>query len=165
MDLSAIWLCVSLLLCLAELVLPGQVSLGLGLSGLLVSLLLWAGIASTWPVAALATLVLSIPIVLMVRAFCSWLMPGDTAVQSTDEDGALEGQVVRVVETIEPGRDGRVAFGDSSWPAMSNQERLEAGQLARLHMRAGLVWVVVPVDSEDLPAPLAGDHPGLKPLP
>ncbi len=158
MDLLSTWLTTSLILCLAELILPGQVALGVGLSGLLVTALMWVGLTTSWRAAALISLVLSIPVVLILRLFCAWLMPGDTAVQSTDEDGALEGQVVRVVETIEPGHDGRVAFGDSTWPAMSNKDRLEAGQFARLHMRVGLVWVVVLVDCDDLPTTPAGHH-------
>lgn len=153
MDLSAIWLGSSLLLCLAEFVLPGQFALGLGLSGLLVALLIWVGLVTTWPVATVVWLLVSVPVVLLTRAFFSWMMPGDTAVQSTDEDGALEGQVVQVVEAIAPGREGRVAFGDSTWPAMSLKARLAAGMSARLMMRSGLVWIVQPLECEDLREP------------
>jgi len=158
MDISTIWLSASLLLCLAELVLPGQVAFGLGLSGLLVTLLLSVGLFSSWPAAAAVWLAASIPVVLMLRAIFSWMAPGDTAVQSTDEDGALEGRVVEVVETIEPTGEGRVAFGGSSWPAISLKGRLAAGLPARLMIRAGLVWVVKPVDSQDPPEPPAGDR-------
>ncbi|MEI8397122.1 MAG: NfeD family protein [Rhodospirillaceae bacterium] len=159
MDISTVWLGASLLICLAELALPGQVAIGIGLSGLLVTLLLWFGILDTWPVAALASLVGSIPIILMARAFFSWMMPGDTAVHSTDEDGALEGRRVKVVETIEPGGEGRVAFGDSTWPAITLKERLVAGLSARLLVRAGLVWVVKPIPPDDLPGSPADDQP------
>lgn len=155
MNLSTFWLCTSLLLCLAELLLPGQIALGLGLSGLAVTLLLWTGIITTGPVAVVLSLAASIPIVLGLRACLEWMLPGDAVVQSTDEDAALEGQVVQVVETIEPGGEGRVAFGDSSWPAMSLKERLVAGQPARLLMRSGLVWVVKPVEWSDD----SGNHP------
>ncbi|MEI6986934.1 MAG: NfeD family protein [Rhodospirillaceae bacterium] len=158
MNNLAIWLSASLLLCMAEIVVPGQVTFGLGVSGLLVTLLLWTGLVSTWPTALVVWLVASVPTILVLRLFFAWIMPGDIAVQTTDEDSALEGQVVQVVETIEPAGEGRVAFGGSTWPAISLKERLVAGLSARLMVRTGLVWVVKPVQNEYPPEPQAGDR-------
>lgn len=153
MDMLSLWLGGSVLFILAELVLPGQVAVGLGIAGLIVSAGLWLGLIDGWLGAIVVWFLAAPPAVLAMRAAFSRFMPGEQQVQSTDEDEVWLGRIVMVVETIEPGKEGRVAFGDTTWSAISSEGRLEPGTSVRLLMRDGLSWVVKPVaDAETPPA-------------
>lgn len=155
MSMLTLWLAGSIGFILAELVLPGQVAIGLGMGGLVVALGLWLGLIEAWPAAVLVWLAAAAPAVLIMRAVFCRFMPGETVRAVTDEDAPYLGRVVQVVEAIEPGKEGRVAFGDTTWPAISAEGRLEPGMAARLLMRDGLSWVVKPIVDPAPPDPKA----------
>lgn len=148
-----LWFFASVLFIAAELVVPGQVAMGLGMGGLVVSLGLWLGLIESWPSAIVVWLFAAPPFVLAMRAVFHRFMPGEIETVSTDEDAPLMGRVVMVVDVNETGTEGRVAFGDSSWPAISAEGRLEPGLPAQLLMRDGLYWVVKPIRTAETASP------------
>ncbi len=139
------WLTGGVVLCLLEVIVPGQVLIGLGSAAILVGGAVWLGLVEGVLSALTLWFIGSMALTVAIRGAVARLMPGDASEDSTDEDADVAGRVVEVVETIEPGRPGRVRFGETSWPAICFDGRLEAGLSARLLMRDGLCWVVAPL--------------------
>jgi len=144
-----VWLIGGALLALLELVLPGLVSLFLGLAALAVAGLIRLGLVDSWSSAMTAWFALSIAFVMGLRGFVARLVPGATEKGQTDEDLLAAGQLVDVVEGVGVETPGRIRFGGTTWPARSMAAFIPAGQKARIAFRDHTSWVVesVPTSS------------------
>jgi inner membrane protein len=132
-------------LIVAELALPGFVSIFLGLAALVVAGLLWGGWIEGWTSISIAWVAVSIFLIMTLRSTVMKFFPGDTSVGSMDEDGDASGSVVEVVKDIKAGSsEGQVLFRDAVWSARSVSGPIAKGKNARLVRRDNLVWIVEP---------------------
>jgi membrane protein implicated in regulation of membrane protease activity len=147
-----VWLAAGGVLMAAELAVPGLVVVFLGLAAVLVGLGRWAG----WWTSAMGSLtawfVLSLALLVGLRALVARWLPGDFTVESSEEDAGALGSVVEVMAEVNAAdQRGRIRYQGSTWPAISLAGVIPAGQKARLLARDNLAWVVEPADDGDWP--------------
>ncbi len=143
---SIVWLIVGLILIAAELVLPGFISMFLGMAAVIVSGLVWFGVVETPTAAFFAWVAASVVLVLTLRSTVTKMFPGETSVGSMDEDAQAKGSIVDVVKDVAfEHAEGQVNFRDSVWSARSVAAPIRKGGKARLVRRDNIVWFVEPV--------------------
>jgi len=148
--ITLIWFITGCTLMLAELFVPGLVIVFLGIAALMVSFFLWAGVLSGIINSFIAWLFLSLLLVLFLRRFAVRLFPSESSYQLVEEDIDTIGTVVDVVETVhENDNKGRISFGGTTWPAISNHGTIEAGKKATLLYRDDISWVIEPCMEEE----------------
>ena len=143
------WIVVGAGLIVLELIVPGAVLVFLGAGALLVALFIWLGLIQTWVTSITAWSISSLVLLLVLRNFFQRFVSGDVEKQSTDEDIDAYGDVVDVVETIGPDREGRIRYRGTTWQATSYDYTLEAGTKAQIVYRESLVWIVEPANPLD----------------
>ncbi len=137
------WLVFGMALVFAEAIMPGLVSIFLGMGALTVAALLHYqyidGIASQF----IAWFVTSTVYIFTLRLLVMKYYPTDTVVQNTGDDVAVIGQLVEVVDTIPSGGTGRIAHSDSTWNAISNgTEDIQSGEQVKVIGRDNITWLV-----------------------
>jgi inner membrane protein len=138
-----IWLIAGILLIATELFLPGLVVCFLGAAAIIVAILRWFGLIPGLMESFTVWFVTSIVLLLGLRHFLLKWIPSESSYDLTDEDVIAVGSIVDVVETVsDSGKQGRIRFAGTTWPAITRQGTLLAGQKARLLYRDNLVWVV-----------------------
>lgn len=142
-----IWLAAGVALLASEFVVPTLTALFFGAAALVVAGLRFAGLLESHTASLILWAVASIAAVLLLRrTLQGWVEP-EKSRGSISEDARAYGSVVEVVVTVTPdGRDGRVRFDGTSWPAISRRGTLLPGSRARLIHRDNLAWVVEPAD-------------------
>ena len=154
MDFSeprVIWVCLGVILMLAELIVPGGIVVFLGAAGVLVAGALQFGLVDGWVQSLTLWFVLSLVLLLAFRGVTQKLVGGEQRVDDTDEEMAIYQKTARVVETIGPGQhQGRVSFQDSTWPALGNGEQIESGSLVRIICHDNIALVVEPLAAAEL---------------
>ena len=143
------WIVVGVVLIVLELIVPGAVLVFLGAGALLIAFFIWLGLIQTWVTSITAWFISSLVLLLVLRSFFQRFVSGDVEKQSTDEDIDAYGDVVDVVETIGPDREGRIRYRGTTWQATSYDYTLEAGTKAQIVYRESLVWIVEPANPLD----------------
>lgn len=137
------WLLFGAVLVFAELVLPGLVSVFVGLGALSVAALLHLNYIESVPAQLAAWFVSSTIYIFTIRILVVRFYPSDTEKQNIDEDQAMVGRTVDVVESISSTRPGRVSFGESTWTAKLNgEEKIGMGEKAVIVGRDNISWIV-----------------------
>ena len=137
------WLGFGIALVLAEAILPGLVSIFVGMGALTVAVLLHYHYIGSIGSQFIAWFVSSIGYIFSLRLLAMKYYPTDTVVQRTDDDFAVVGQLVEVVETIPSGGTGRIAHSESTWNATSNEtEEIQAGEEVKVIGRDNITWLV-----------------------
>lgn len=140
------WIVAGVALMLLELVVPGLVLVFLGAGALLVALLVWLGLLSSWVTATTTWFIASLALLLGLRGLVQRLVPGQTETQSTDEELDAFGEIVEVAETVGPEPGGRIRYRGTTWDALCLEQTIQAGARARIVCREDLVWIVDPAD-------------------
>ena len=96
-----VWLIIGILLVLAEFILPGLVSIFLGLGALTVVALLHLGQIHSFPAQMLTFFVSSFVYIFSLRALVVHFYPSDTSKGSVDEDWNDFGTIARVTQAGE----------------------------------------------------------------
>ncbi|MBL7664421.1 MAG: NfeD family protein [Bacteriovoracaceae bacterium] len=130
------WLILAGIFFLLEFVIPGAIVSFLGLSSLIIAGLVHFGYTDNLLVTVTYWMILSIIFIVFFRGFILRLLPGDSRVDSTDEDEFENGAKVTVLETVDGKNQGRVRYRESSWEALSEQE-IQVGEVARIVGREG----------------------------
>ena len=137
------WLGVGIALILAEAVLPGLVSIFVGMGALTVAVLLHYHYIDNIASQFIAWFVSSIGYIFSLRLLAMKYYPTDTVVQRTDDDVAVIGQLVKVVETIPSGGTGRIVHSDSTWCAISTETgEILSGEEVKVIARENITWLV-----------------------
>lgn len=137
------WVIASVLLILAELIVPGGIVIFLGIAGLLVAAALALGLVTTWVNVLTLWFISSLALILLLRSIATKFAPGDSSISNTDELLDELDATVNVVETIGPGEKvGRVEFRGSTWNAVSDGREIAEGQSARIVSRDNITLVV-----------------------
>ena len=145
---SWIWIVTGSVAVLGELLIPGGVIAFLGVAAMLVGLGHYLGLLEGWVVQFTAWFVLSLVLLIGLRGVFMRLMPGSISIGSTDEDAAMLGMEVEVVETVHPDNaDGRIRHQGTTWAATSMEGTIPAGARARIAYRENTRWVIEPIDS------------------
>ena len=148
------WIVAGVVLMLLELLVPGAVLVFLGAGALIVALLVWLGLLSSWVSAITTWFIASLALLLGLRGLVLRLVPGETETQSTDEELDVFGQIVEVIEAVGPEPGGRIRFRGTTWDALCLEQTIPAGSKARIVLREDLAWIVDPADVLE-----AGDPP------
>ena len=112
------WIIAGVVLLLVELVVPGMVLGFLGASALLVAGLVWMGWTDTWVASLTAWFVISLVLLVTLRGLFQKLVGGEVDRQTLDDESDAYGEIVEVVETITPEKQGRIRYRGSTWLAM-----------------------------------------------
>ncbi len=137
------WLGFGIVLVLAEAILPGLVSIFVGMGALTVAALMYYHYLDSVASQFLAWFISSIVYIFSLRMLAMKYYPTDTVVQKTDDDIAVIGRLVEVIETIPSGGTGRIAHGDSTWNAISrDSQSIQSGEEVRVIGRDNITWLV-----------------------
>lgn len=138
-----IWLALAVIFGLAELVIPGGISLNLSLSSLLVSLGLHLNVLSSW-VSVLTTWFLAAScLFFVIYFFTRRFNTCEVTIENAFEEVDLFEQEVEVVENIGPGNNkGRVVFQGTTWSALSDGREIPAGSRAKIICQDNISLVV-----------------------
>lgn len=143
------WLILGIVLILSELILPGLISIFMGIAALLLAGIIGVGFISNWMSAVIAWMVLSIVLIITLRAWTLKIWPGETSKGSMDEDEDAKGSLVNAVTDITSDEiGGQINFRDALWQARTDGRVIKNGETVRLVKRSGLVWTVSPINSE-----------------
>jgi len=137
------WLGFGIALVLAEVVLPGLVSIFVGMGALTVAALLYYHHIDSVASQFIAWFVSSIVYIFSLRLSAMKYYPTDTIVRKIDDDIVVIGQLVKVVETIPSGGAGRIAHSESTWNAISKEtEDIQPGEEVKVVGRDNITWLV-----------------------
>ena len=144
------WLIVGTLLVLAEFVLPGLISVFLGMGALTVAALAYIGMLNGLPGQFITWFGSSLLYIFTLRLLLIRLYPGDVKKQSVDEDFDAFGDIAPVVESKERGSSGRISHGGTTWLAKDiKNQTLNEGDRVRIIGRENITWLVELIEDEE----------------
>lgn len=145
--LTQIFLIGGVLLMLLETIVPGGVSLFLGVSGLIVGALRWLGFLADPATSVVIWLFTSIGLILAMRPVLMKYWGGESSYKLADEDVEAMDQIVEVVEPVNAlDNSGRIRFQGITWQARTLAGKLEPGRKAVIKYRDNVTWIVEPAD-------------------
>lgn len=142
------WLIAGVIFIALEVVLPGGIVAALGVSTLLIALLVWLEVLTTFGHALIIWTILVIASLLVLRPIMRKLYPSQTTKGSFEEDDDLRGTVVPVTEMIPAGNgEGRILVRGTTWQAsfIDPAHSAEVGASVKLASRNNILWFVEPV--------------------
>ena len=142
-----LWLVAGGLLVASELIVPGLITIFLGISALAVALCYKFGVLegilsgfTTWFITSLFS-------IFCIREFIKKLLPGDSSFKKVNEDLDAYGEIVEVIEDIRiDDAKGRIKFRGTTWQATAAAPLISAGSKAKIVARDNLVWIVEPYE-------------------
>lgn len=138
----------AIVLILAEALLPGGLSLALGLSAMVAVGLTWLGLIESWPAFIVAWVLIAGALMLVIIPMGQRFFGGQSSASVLDDDLNALGTEVVVLEEVSPDSNrGKIRLHGSAWSARSKMGSIRAGGRVKLVQRDGLVWLVVPVES------------------
>lgn len=142
-----LWLVAGLLLIGGEVVLPGLVSIFLGIAAVLVAGLRFLGLVESLPASLGLWMVSSVALVLVFRNLAKKWLPNETSRENIDERTENYGKIVDVLADIdEESSEGRIRFQGTEWAARSVEGTLKKGDKARIVYNENLLWIVEAVE-------------------
>jgi membrane protein implicated in regulation of membrane protease activity len=145
------WLLFGAVLVFGELVLPGLVSVFVGLGALSVAALLYLNLIESLPSQLATWFVSSTIYIFTIRILVVRFYPSDTEKQNIDEDQAMMGRTVDVIESISSSHSGRVRFGESTWTAtLKGEGEIRVGEKAVIVGRDNILWIVKKMENEEI---------------
>lgn len=145
--LTTIFFIGGIILFIIEAVIPGGVSLFLGISSLIIGLLRWFGILEDPANSVMAWLFTSVGLLLLIRPIFMKYWGGESTYKLADEDIEAMDEVVEVIESVNANdNSGRIRFQGISWQAQSLEGSIPKGSKAKIRYRDNVTWIVEPVD-------------------
>lgn len=137
------WLYLGILLIILEAVLPGLVSIFIGLGALTVSSAMHFGYISK-PFEQIITFFISSTVyIFTLRLLFMRYYPMDTDKKVIDEDELSIGSEAIVCEEIRPGSDGRIDYNGTTWNArVSLGDPITVGEKVVIIGRSNITWLV-----------------------
>lgn len=138
-----VWLVFGGLLIVAELIIPGGVVVFLGLAGVIVAGAVGLGLITSWVNALTTFFVLSLALILSLRAFFMKYAGGDFSRGNIVEILDDVGEEAPVLEDIGPGQNkGTIDFRGTHWQALGDGSFIEAGKTVRIVGRDNVNYIV-----------------------
>lgn len=145
-----IWLIAGIAFCVSELIVPGMITVFLGIAAFIVAAGYQLGFLENVLSGFTTFFVTSLFSVFTLRELAKKLLGGETRYKKVNEDVDAYGRVVDVIEDVKSiHEEGRIKFRGTTWAATTGVEIIPAGQKAKIVSRDGLVWIVEPYQ-EDL---------------
>jgi inner membrane protein len=128
-----------------ELLIPGMITIFIGLAAVLTGLAIKFGYLND-PTSIIVTfIVATLFFLIVIRTFFLRFYKGDTSVHNVDEQEEMKGSIVIVDEDIEPYKDGRVHYRGTTWQARSDSPILK-NQKAIIIRLEGNTILVKPIE-------------------
>jgi inner membrane protein len=144
------WISFGAVLIIAETLLPGLVSVFIGLGALTVAALLHFHYIDDLSSQLVAWFASSTFYIFSLRLLIIKYYPSDTQKQDIDEDAAMVGLVVEVVEEISKEKTGRIRQGETTWTAITHDDhKINVGEKVRILSRDNISWVVEKVSQQE----------------
>ncbi|QIR13487.1 NfeD family protein [Shewanella aestuarii] len=141
-----VWVCLGIILMLAEIIIPGGIVILLGSACLVVALALATGIVEGIAQSLTLWFITSMVLLLSFRHVTQQMVGGDSHVGNTDEELDLYNQIAVVKEAIGPGQQtGRIHCLGSDWTALGDGSEIKAGSKVRIICRENIALVVEPL--------------------
>ena len=141
------WLGLGAFLMVAELIIPGGVVVFLGLAGVLVAAGVGLGLITSWVNALTSFFVLSLGLILVLRAFFMKYAGGDFSRGNVVEILDDVGEQAPVIEAIGPGQTkGKIEFRGTHWHALGDGSHIDVGSTVRIVGRENVSYIVELVD-------------------
>ncbi len=142
-----IWLIAGVGLSVAELIVPGMVTIFLGISAMIVAAGYKLGLLesvlsgfTTWFATSLVSM-------FTIRELAKKFLPGDSRYKKVNEDVEAYGEVVEVVDDVASAHsEGRIKFRGTTWQATTTTQLIPKGEKATIAARDGLIWIIEPVE-------------------
>lgn len=137
------WLIFGGVLVLSELLLPGLVSVFVGLGALTVAGLLHFQLIDGLPAQVITWIVSSTVYIFSLRLIVIRFYPSDREKRSIDEDQVMAGHIATVTEEISKQKPGRIMYGELTWAAtLDGDESVTVGEEVELVSRENISWRV-----------------------
>lgn len=141
MDSHLIWIVAGLIMIIMEFLIPGGIISFLGISALIVGLGVYFNIIDSVISAFITWFITSLILLLTLRSVFMKYFEGDSVVQDVDEDTDSIGAIVEVVEEVQPYKEGRIRYRETTWIARSD-EHFDIGARARILKREGNIYII-----------------------
>lgn len=141
MDQYLIWIISGIVMILLELLIPGGIVSFLGISALIVGLGVYFDFFDSIVTALTTWFITSLILIVTLRSVFMKYFEGDSIIQDVDEDKDSIGAIVEVVEEVEPYKEGRVRYRETTWIARSD-EHFDIGAKARIINREGNIYII-----------------------
>lgn len=144
------WWLVGITLMLAEFILPGLVSIFLGLAAITVALLLHFEWIHHIDHQVIVWCLTSIVYIFTLRLLVMKFYPMDTFKQNIDEDLDVFGQQAIVTVAIPNHGEGRIRHDDSTWKARSKTgQEIAQGERVTIVGRNNITWLVEKISHKE----------------
>ncbi len=143
--MESFWWIFGISLVALEFVLPGLVSVFVGLGALTVAGMMHFRVVNQLPEQFIVFIASSSLYIFSLRLLVMRWYPSDTERKNIEADDDLIGSLMTVVEEIPAGGVGRVTHADTTWKAMSREGRAVAvGEDVEIVGRENITWIVKP---------------------
>ena len=142
------WLYFGIFLVISEFLLPGLVSVFVGLGALTVAALLHYGYIHGLPAQLITWFVSSTIYIFSLRLLVIRFYPSDREIQEIDEDKMMIGQIATVTKEISQDASGSIAYADSTWVAVCDQP-IALGEKVQIVSRDNITITVKPVTNKE----------------
>ncbi len=136
-----IWIMAGFILMTAELLLPGAITVFVGVAALITGLGIKFGYLDSMTSVLMTFFGSTIVLLIFLRSLFLKFFEGDSRVHDTNEEGDAIGSIVIVVEDIFPFKEGRVSFRGSSWQARSEVELLKGSEAIIVRLDGNILIV------------------------
>lgn len=137
------WIILALVLSAAELVIPGGILINLGLASLIVAFGVKFGLLDTWPFTLTIWFIVASLLLFLMHFVTARLFNDSSRVDNVYEEIDIYGKEVTVIATIGPGNQpGRVEFQGSSWTALSDGSKIDAGSRVSIVCKENISLIV-----------------------
>lgn len=140
-----IWVISGGALIVLELLVPGAITVFVGLAAIVVGLGIKFGLLTSLTSVVVTFIVSTLFLLIVVRTFFLKYFEGDSTIHNVDEEKEAQGSVVLVEEEIQPYKEGRVHFRGSTWQARSDEE-ISKGKNAIVIRTDGNILIVKPIE-------------------
>ncbi len=144
------WAVLGLILIGLEMLIPGAVSVFIGIAALITAGAIYLGWISGFTTILTFFFITGIILLLIVRSWMRRFFPSADFVTETDENKWAKDQPVEVVEPIPSGGVGRVSYRGTTWTARfatNSDEKAEVGETLRIMGQDNICWIVRRGDS------------------
>lgn len=137
------WLGFGVILVVAEVLLPGLVSIFVGFGALTVAALLHMHYIDNIATQLITWFISSTIYIFSLRLLVMRFYPSDTTKQDIDEDQAMIGQIAKVTQEIPVDEVGRISYGETTWNAIAmGEELIPEGAEVEIVGRKNISWLV-----------------------
>lgn len=144
----SIWIIAGLLLIVVDLFVPtGGVAFFLGLGSIVNAYLIHTGLYDSLWKAFAGWAILSTLLLLVIGGLLMRFVDKRRVKDTVNDVEPYSGDIVEVIEAIDPNNKGRVRFQGAGWTAISKEDQLAIGDKAKIVVRENTTLIVQKANS------------------